>query len=144
MTNTSLAYCLHQVAEMPNISILVSCAVRSAAYLAEQIEDLSVNEMVREAVVSQLNELAKDVKCLVEDVKDKFDGYVEARLEQQQSLKQPPAVSHPTVDHVGPARNYAEALATPSVNANPRIAAREGIRARQLLLEGVDPASKVG
>ena len=44
----------------------------------------------------------------------------------------------------GNGRGYADALIHPPPHANPRLAAREGIRARQVLLEGIDPASKLG
>src|SRR6266545_7159719 len=39
--------------------------------------------------------------------------------------------------------SYAQALVNPPLHANPRLAAREGIRARQIMLEGVEEGSKV-
>ena len=79
ITNGSLATYLHQISEMPSINAQISTAVRSAAFLAEEIEEGSVNEMVWDAVVSQLNELAQDLKILMEDAKEKFNGYVQIK-----------------------------------------------------------------
>jgi hypothetical protein len=38
---------------------------------------------------------------------------------------------------------YTESLIHPPPHANPRLAAREGIRARQIMLEGIDQDSKL-
>lgn len=144
ITNALLASCLHQISEMPNINVQVLSAVCAAVYMAEELEELSVNEMVRDAVVSQLNKLAQDMKALVEDAKNKFDGYVQAKLEEPALVQSPQSPSQPLVQDVPPSqgRSYVEAVVRPPHHANPRLAARESIRARQVVLEGIAPKSK--
>jgi hypothetical protein len=144
LTTNSLGYCLHQISEMKGIKNDVANAVRAAAYLIEEIEEHSVNVVVRDAVISQLNELTQDMKSLVEDAKEKFDTYVQSKLSETATPPSPPLPDNRDVPGVLKRKTYGDALISPPPHADPRLAAREGIRARQILLEGIDSTSKVG
>jgi len=141
-TTTSLSYCLHQVAAIAGIRRDIANAVRAAAYLVEEMEDNAVNEVVRDAVISQTNELAEDIKSLVEDAKEKIGTHIQERLNELTPFSAP---DRPHTLHDAPKRpSYANVLIDPPSHADPKLAAREGIRARQIMLEGIDPTSKVG
>jgi len=86
---TSLSYCLHQVAAITGIRRDIANAVRATAYLVEEMEDNAVNEVVRDAVISQTNELAEDIKSLVEDAKEKIGTHIQERLNELTPLSAP-------------------------------------------------------
>src|SRR6266545_5537035 len=138
-TNSSLIACLHQISNMKGATKLVASAVRAMAFLIGELEETAVNEIVRDAVITQLNELMADVKLLVDDVKEKIDDHMKSF---------PPAsnintadISHHQPPH-GP-RTYANVLVCPPPHANPKLAAREGLHARQFMLEGLEGSPKV-
>lgn len=134
-THTSLATCLHQVSAMPGVHKSAINAIRSVAFMLEEMEDTQINISVKEAFDSQITEFTSDMKTLVEDAKEKLDVHfktTEERLIQvinnsATQLKQAPTAG----------ATYASVLTVPPPHANPRIAAREGIKARQFLLEGI-------
>ena len=73
------------------------------------------------------------MKTLIDDVKEKIDAHLkstEDRLAQAiataQTQAAPPSNASQTTQH---ASSYASVLINPPAYANPRIAAREGIRA---------------
>jgi len=101
------------------------------------MEETAINEMVRDMVISQLNELTLDMKTLVTDVKDKIDTHM-------QKFPTGALTGTATLQPSHGPRTYAEALVNPPSHANPRLAAREAIRARQFMLEGLDRESKAG
>jgi hypothetical protein len=145
-----MSNCLHQISEMKGIPNSISNAVRAAAFLVGEMEENAIHEVVREAVVSQINELAQDLKDLVEDTKEKISNHVQLKISEI-AIPQPTApllsTSTPTVPHTQttPARrSYADSLIYPPPHANPKLAAREGIRARQIMLEGINEDSKHG
>ena len=135
VTNWSLSTCLHQIAMMAGVPKQAVNAVRALAFLVDEMEETSVNEVIRDAVLSQLNELTIDVKSLIEDAKEKIDEHVTKRSSELHDN----VPTQPTQ----PQRSYADALITPPPHADPKLAAREGIRARQFMLEGVGEDSKV-
>jgi hypothetical protein len=147
ITTTSLATCLHQISEIGGIGKLIGNAVRAAVYLAEEIEENAISEVVRDAVITQINELAEDVRALVDDAKTKIDEHAQLRKNE---LAQPP-----TPSTITPGRNqetqapqarrsYADTLINPPPHTDPKLAAREGIRARQIMLEGIEQNSTFG
>lgn len=135
-THTALSTCLYQVSAMAGVPKPVLNAIRSIAFLLEEMEDTQINDTVKEAFDSQITEFTSDMKMLIEDAKEKLDEHfknTEERLSQvinnsaaQIKLEQAPTSS-----------TYATILTNPPPHANPRIAAREGIKARQFLLEGL-------
>ena len=56
ITTATLATCLHQVSEITgsggNTSRMMANAVRAAAFLAEEIEENAISEVIREAVLA--------------------------------------------------------------------------------------------
>jgi hypothetical protein len=108
------------------------------------MEENAVNELVRDAVLSQVNDLTQDMKSQVEDAKDKISEHIKEKLKELTSLaphtsSPPPRPSTPT----DPGRcSYAKALINPPSHVNPRLAAREGVHSKQILLEGINPTSK--
>ena len=138
ITYTSFASCLHQISNMTGVTKTAANAIRAIALLADEFEETAINETVRDAVNTQLTELTLDMKSLVADAKEKIDAHIQTRLASSgtNAMEAPQPTIH------GP-RSYAEALVNPPPHANPRLAAREGIRARQIMLEGVEEGSKV-
>jgi hypothetical protein len=128
---------------MAGIGKMVANAVRSAAYMAGEIEENSINEVVRDATVSQLNELAKDVKMLVEGAKESIDNHLQMKAAAFNDSSITTTTAGGNEINQG-RRTYAEALVNPPAHANPRLAAREGIRARQVMIEGVERDSRLG
>jgi hypothetical protein len=135
-TLTSLIACLHQVSRMSGINKTIASAVKSVTCLAEELEETAINTFVRDAVNSQLNELTLDVKTLVRDVKEKITEHI-------QMLPTPAAKTGNDDKHKNE-RSYADMLIKPPSHANPRLAAREGIKARQFMLEGPEKESRIG
>jgi len=142
-TITSISYCLHQVSKMAGLTNHAANAVRAAAFMVEEMEENTVNEMVREAMNSQINELAKDMKSLVEDAKDKISIHAKEILNELTPVSFSPNRSH-VPENPPKEKSYAQALINPPSHANPKLTAREGIHARQIMLEGIDPTSKIG
>ena len=131
-THTSLATCLHQISAMSGLQKPVTNAIRSVAFLLDELEESHINETVKEALDNQINEFATDVKMLFEDAKVKIDEHIKS-AEERLSVFANTAPSQPRPTPT----TYASALINPPSHANPRVAAREGIRARQFAVEGV-------
>ena len=115
---------------MPGITKTIATAIQSIALLADEFEETSINETVRDAITSQLSELTSDVKLLIDDAKQKIDKHIQtksAKLGNNADMTSSQPAYLP--------RSYAHALISPPPHANPRLAAREGIRARQIMLE---------
>jgi hypothetical protein len=135
-THASLATCLHQISAMSGIQKPVLNAIRSVAFLLEELEETQINLTVKEAFDSQTTEFTSDMKMLIEDAKDKINIHLK---ETEDRLTQ---MVNEVTSQAKQARpnSYAAILqvATPPPHANPRIAAKEGIKARQFLIEGIN------
>jgi hypothetical protein len=81
-THTSLATCLHQVSAMSGVHKSVINAVRSVAFMLEEMEDTQINISVKEAFDSQITEFTSDMKTLIEDAKEKLDEHFKATEER--------------------------------------------------------------
>jgi hypothetical protein len=136
-TLTSLISCLHQVARMGGITKTVATAVLAVMYLAEELEEISVNTFIRDAVNSQFTELTSEVKLLLTDTQEKLGEMIHNtdKVKTTDALRREP---EPAV------RSYSQMLINPPPHANPRLAAREGIRARQFMIEGPQRESTIG
>jgi hypothetical protein len=133
-THLSLSTCLHQISMMSGVPKQAINAVRSVAFLLEEMEDLQINETIRDALDSQMTELTSDMKLLVEDAKTKISEHLKTAEERLAKIPtQPP----PPVQTRAAANSYASVLVHAPAHANPRVAAREGIKARQFLVEGI-------
>jgi hypothetical protein len=137
-TNESLSTCLHQIAAMAGMPKLAINAVRATALLLEEMEENATNETVKNAFDSQITEFTSDMKLLVDDIRTKIDTHLQEALEKIQQTNiaaQAAQITGNRTPTVATA-TYASTLINPPVYANPRIAAREGVKARQFLLDG--------
>jgi hypothetical protein len=107
-------------------------AIRSVAFLLEEMEDTQINESLRIALDSQMTEFMSDMKTLVEDAKEKINDHIKLLEERIINLPVPPPAQPPHQ-----VTSYTSALVNPPAHANPRVAAKEGIKARQFLIEGL-------
>jgi len=135
-THSSLSTCLHQISAMPSIPKTTINAIRAVAFLLEEIEDSQINETLRQALDSQMTEFTTDMRTLIEDAKEKIDDHIKISTERINSIQAPPPPT-PTVQATQQTNTYASMLINPPAHANPRVAAREGIKARQFLIEGI-------
>ncbi len=161
ITPTSLKYCLHQISKMPGITVPIGKAVRAAALLVEEFEEYAIAETIRETVNTQLSSLTEDFQLMATNIKEQIDERIGERLtdldkyttrmdkviKKMETNNVPPPQNtthsaHPDRPHGH--RSYAETLISPPRHVDPRLAAKEGIRARQFMLEGVTKDSKHG
>lgn len=131
-TPTSLSVCLHQISMMSGISKQAINAIRSVAFLIEEMEETTINETIRDAFESQVTEFTSDMKLLIEDAKEKIDTHLKNATVTFNNQNYNP--TQPNRTNTG---SYAAALISPPPTVNPILAAREGIKARQILLEGM-------
>jgi hypothetical protein len=136
----SVSICLHQISALAGLPKQAINAIRAAAFLLEELEENSVNETVRSAFDSQITEFTSDMKMLVNDVNTKIDAHLNDALEQitkaTAGIKAPQTTHAPQIaSNATP--TYASALINPPPHVNPRLAAREGIKARQFQLIGI-------
>jgi hypothetical protein len=130
-THQSLHTCLHQISALAGVPKQAVNAIRSVAFLLEEMEDSQINNTLKEALDSQMVEFTSDFKLLIEDTKERFDEHVKSAEKRLANLVAQPAQPRPTTG------SYASALINPPLHANPRVAAREGIKARQFMLMGL-------
>jgi hypothetical protein len=149
ITLSTLTTALHQISATTGIGNHAANSVRAAAFLVEEMEENSISEVVREAGLNQVNELAQDMKSLIDDAKEKISAHALEKANEIAPIAQPSSnLPQPTTSESSPSppicRPYAEALINPPPHANLKLAAREGIRARQIMLEGIDPTTTIG
>ena len=152
----SLATCLHQISSLPNATKPVINAICAVALLLEKMEDTQIYRAVKEAVDIQKNEVTTDIQKLIEDAMDKLNDQFKQVKAKIASLKPPtqtminnqPIHSHasttPMLSQTNPIPNtYAAALINPPPppHANPKLAACEGIKARQFAISGIKKSS---
>ena len=159
---TSLTYCLHQILAMQGITKPIKNAVRAVAFLLEEMESYAMVELIRDTVNIQLSTLAEDMQLLTTDVREKIDNNlgdkitdldknmdrinrVIDKLEKAgtNALSAGRGGNPAQANYTQGTRTYAEALITPPPHADPKLAAKEGIRARQHMLEGIGEDSKL-
>ena len=131
-SHSLLSTCLHQISIMAGVPKQALNAIRSVAFLLEEMEDTQINISLREALDTQMTEFTSDFKLLIQDVKEKIDTH--AKISEERLAKLP--VPLPTQSRT-PTNSYASALINPPAHVNPKVAAREGIKARQFLIQGL-------
>ena len=145
-THESLSICLHQISALPGLPKQAFNAVRSVALLLEELEENTINETVKDAFDSQITEFTSDMQLLVQDVNAKVDVHLAIAMKEfTQNLKATTiAAGNNNMGRQGNKgngiRSYAAALFNPPAHANPRLAAREGIKVRQFMLTGLREA----
>ena len=100
--------------------------------MLEEMEESQINVTLRNALDSQMTEFTLDIKMLIEDAREKIDEYIKATEDWLDNLLASP-LTQPRL----PTNSYASVLVNPPPHANPRIVAREGIKARQFLVQGL-------
>lgn len=150
-TNGAIAVCLHQISALAGLPKQALNAIRATAFMLEELEEEATNEIVRSAFDSQITEFTADMQLLVEDVNTKIDDHLKDALTQwKQALTEP--MAHPSTEQSRPSQtatttthanrhSYASTLINPPAHVNPKLAAREGVRARQFVFDG---AKEVG
>ena len=131
-THSLLSTCLHQISAMAGVPKQMTNAIRSVAFLLEEMEDTQINTLLREALDVQMTEFTSDFKLLVKDAKERINKHVKIS-EEHLASSQVPLPAQPRL----PTNSYASALINPPAHANPKIAARKGIKARQFLIKGL-------
>ena len=132
-SHTALSICLHQISAMAGLHKPAINAIRSVAFLLDEMEDTQINETVKEALDSQMTEFTSDFKLLIEDAKEKINEHLKISEDHIIKAPTPPLPSQ----HDQSIPTYASVLINPPAHANPKVAAREGIRARQFMLDGI-------
>ena len=139
-SHSSLATCLHQISAMAGLQKPVINAIRSVAFLLDELEETQINETVRDAFDSQITEFTSDMKLLIEDAKEKIDAHIKTSEERITQLAAQVPAPQPSSQPSQPrpsTHTYASVLISPPAHANPRVAAREGIKARQFAIVGI-------
>jgi hypothetical protein len=143
-----LVTALHQVAAYKGVAVPATNAIRAIAFLLEELEEQALHQTIRDSVTVQLNELAADLKDYVSDATQRVDAHVETKLEEISEATKTLVNSvkttisdHPPLSNLNPGNNppldFRRALMNPPLHADPRLAAKEGIKVRQFLVEGV-------
>lgn len=103
--------------------------------MLDELEEQQINNTLMTALDSQLTEMTSDMKILIDDAKEKISQHCKAAEERLANVRPPPPPLHST--QAKTMNTYASVLVSPPAHANPRVAAREGIKARQFMLEGI-------
>lgn len=120
-------------------------------------------ELLQETVNTQLSTMSEDLSLLTMDIKEKVDNHLEVKLAdldksidrinqvigKLKKIKENTSRTNQGTNSIQPGntrghRTCVETLVAPPPHANPRLLAKEGIKARQLMLEGLDENSKLG
>jgi hypothetical protein len=67
---------------MAGLQKMATNAVRSVAFLLEEMEDTQINDSLRIALDSQMTEFTQDMKILIEDAKERINEHVKASEER--------------------------------------------------------------
>ncbi|KAF8198990.1 hypothetical protein BJ912DRAFT_807639, partial [Pholiota molesta] len=134
ITAQVMSQCLHQIANLvvgPNTPAgrAVVSAIQAAATLLEDMADDGLKTMICDAVLSEVNSMAEDLQSTLADFTTKLSAKVTQHAQTLSQVARPAAAQIPT-----PAP-YRDALMGPPMDVNPRVPAKEGIRARQLLVD---------
>ena len=132
-THQLLSICLHQISALAGVPKQTVNAIRSVAFLLGELEDSQINITVRDALDSQMTEFTSDFKMLIEDAKERIDEHAKAAEKRLASLLAPPPKQSRSFKGT-----YTSALVNPPAYANPKVAAREGIKARQFMIQGLN------
>ena len=149
-----LSTAIHQVTEYRGVPMQATNALRSIAFLLNELEENTLHEAVRDSVTVQLNDMGSDLKEFVTDATCWIDKHLENKLSEiseatktlVDSVKKSLNDIPPPGSNTGfaPPLDYRQALVNPPPHVDPRLAAKEGIKLRQFLVEGVTRDSRIG
>ena len=132
-THDSLATCLFQVASLAGVNKQAVNAIRAVAFLLGDMEETQINGILKEAFDTQITELTSDMATLIQDAKEKLSDHFKESEERLSQLIDKVATQPAQVQQT----TYASVISNPPPHANPRVAAKEGIKARQFLFDGI-------
>ena len=133
VTHTSLATCLHQISAMNGVGKPAANAIRAVAFLLGEMEETQINKMLQDSFNTQITELTSDMATLIKDAKEQLQEQFKVNEDRLTEIINK-AVAQPRINQPG---TYAAVVSNPPPHANPRVAAKEGIKARQFLMEGL-------
>ncbi|KAF8153888.1 hypothetical protein B0H34DRAFT_784004 [Crassisporium funariophilum] len=130
LTTHGMVTCLHQIAQVQGIPRTQRSLITAVAILLGEVSDNGLKSEVREIILDQLNVMAEDITSVTEglkkSIKIEIDKHVEALTQASNAI----------VNGTPSATPYRDALASSApAHINPRIIAKEGIRARQILID---------
>ncbi|KAF8797817.1 hypothetical protein BYT27DRAFT_7039091, partial [Phlegmacium glaucopus] len=131
VTTTTLAATLHQIAALGKIPLEVVQAIRAAAFLLDEMDEDAIAATARDAVNDQLTYMNDELRTMTGHFCATLESEVEKHLATVAAATKGLACTPST-------RTFRDALLsnnTAPVNADPRILAREGIKARQFLVD---------
>ncbi|PPQ78948.1 hypothetical protein CVT25_002398 [Psilocybe cyanescens] len=148
-TPHSMASALFQVAELKGLTVTAKRAVRSVAYMMEQMVTEVIAGQAREVAVEQAEYVTLEMKNMAEHLKTTIAEEVtkqiatisESITKTQETLSNNQV--HTTTQQTAPtSTRYSDAIRSqggpPRNQTDPRLVAREGIRTRQFLLDFPD------
>ena len=140
LTVDGLALTLFQISALPGIGRTVVNSVCAVTYLLKEIELGEVAEAIRDIANAQFNEMTKDLKEFTEGLTEKMTKDLEKKAAVlEKKTTELTEVAEKAAQQAGNAGSYRDALtrATSGAppDANPRLAAKESIRQRQLLID---------
>ena len=131
-----------QISGMAGVTRLARRAMRAAAYLMEEMDTEAIATATRDAVVEQMSYITEEMKSMTEHIKTTIEAEVgkqvraiegataaavtQAKRASEEAAMKPQGMSY---------RDAAEKRPEHERQADPRIVAREGIKARQLLMD---------
>ncbi|KAF8802345.1 hypothetical protein BYT27DRAFT_7341436 [Phlegmacium glaucopus] len=131
VTTGLLASALFQIVALDKIPREAGQAIRAAAYLLDEIEEAAIAATAREAVNDQLTYMNDELKTMTDHLGTVLQREVEKQFESLSTVTKGLAVA--------PSKLFKDALlggtSAPGPNIDPRILAREGIKARQFLVD---------
>ncbi|KAF8955964.1 hypothetical protein BDZ97DRAFT_1926033 [Flammula alnicola] len=155
MTHDLLSTALHHISAVKGVPKQAKNAIRSVAFLLEEMEVNTLHETVRDSVTSQLNDMCADLRDFITDTTKRIDNHLSDKMKElteatKTLLDTATATLTNTASSGGTMApdvhtlNYKQALMHPPPNIDPCIVVKEGIRLRQFMLEGVTRESKIG
>lgn len=148
---------LQEIADSEELPRSSSNAIRAVARLLDAlpVEIDAVQETIRESVNVQLESMSTDLKEFVADTTQRIDDHVDTKIKElteamQKLTEQARATANEGLEREerefadGVTMNYKRALLRTPPEVDPRLAAKENIRQRQFLLEGITRESNLG
>jgi len=132
VTVQAVSTCLHQIANTRGngLTPLIKSLIRAAATLLDETGYDNIRNAAKEIVVEQLKDIYEDLASITEGVKsnirEEFNKHSQSLTELTKTLSK----------QIKPTPSYSDILSNgPPPNVNPKVVAREGIKARQFLVD---------
>ena len=100
--------------------------IRVVAYLIDELNKIQINQVFKDTINSQINKATTDILSLIKDTREKINDH----LKQASPKPTTPSTQTVHLQTSPPINTYASALISPPSLTNPKLAAKEGIKAR--------------